>query len=96
MKLFFSLFITLSAYAQTPYIVVSYKKEDSSYARKVRTVFEKHFKLPAVTYRFNQIKDKCDPAIDAKAAHLCLVKDDFKFISRNNDVLKNTLGIFWQ
>jgi hypothetical protein len=97
MKFFFSFILVLnSTLATTPFIQISYKKEHLNYVLKIRDILDKNFKVPKVMYKLKEIKEECDELDHVKAIHFCVNESNFKIIYRDQRVLSETLGVFWQ
>lgn len=97
MKFFYSLiFFSPLAFGNSPYIQVSYERKDIEYAEKIQKILELKFQLPKSIYLMKEVEKNCSSTDKVKALHLCISKNDFRVIYRNERIITETLGVFWQ
>ena len=96
MKLISSLILllSLSASASVPLILITYEGEDREYMKKKEKVLNEKFQIGKELYKLEY--GKCQKS-KSVATHICIDSEmDVKVISRNDEVMKEMLGVFWK
>lgn len=96
MKLISSLFLlfSVSISASTPLILITYEGEDRESMLQIEKVMNTKFQIGKELYKLEYGKCKKSKSV---ATHICVDAEmDVKVISRNDEVMKEMLGVYWK